>query len=79
MLSSTKRNAQREGQSGGASSATQSAAHLSLSRFDGNRDPAPTGPAAQMIPGISNNVKNIDLGATMWTDARGARHAFHDR
>ncbi|KAG9829606.1 Piwi-domain-containing protein, partial [Aureobasidium melanogenum] len=79
MLSSTKRNAQREGQSGGASSATQSAAHLSLSRFDGNRDPAPTGPAAQMIPGISNNVKNIDLGATMWTDARGARHAFHGR
>ncbi|KAH0403266.1 hypothetical protein KCU89_g2306, partial [Aureobasidium melanogenum] len=65
--------------SGGASSATQSAAHLSLSRFDGNCDPAATGPARDMIPGISNNIKNIDLGATMWTEARDARHAFSSR
>ncbi|KAK6007346.1 hypothetical protein QM012_006354 [Aureobasidium pullulans] len=78
MLSTSKRNAQREGQSG-ASSATQSAAHLSLARFDGNRDPVPTGPAAQLIDGVSNNVKNIDLGGTMWSDARGARHAFQGR
>jgi eukaryotic translation initiation factor 2C len=76
MLSSTRRNAQREG---GAPSTTQSAAHLSLARFDGNRDPVPTGPAPQIIEGISNNVKNIDLGAAMWSDARGARHAFQGR
>jgi len=76
---SSKRNAQREGQSGGAPSTTQSAAHLSLARFDGNRDPAPVGPAPQILEGISNNVKNIDVGATMWGDARGARHAFQGR
>ncbi|KAI4731767.1 Piwi-domain-containing protein [Aureobasidium sp. EXF-10728] len=79
MLSSSKRNAQREGQSRGAPSATQSSAHLSLARFDGNRDPVPTGPAPQFIEGISNNVKNIDLGAGMWSDARGARNAFQGR
>jgi eukaryotic translation initiation factor 2C len=79
MLSSSKRNAQREGQSGGPPSTIQSAAHLSLARFDGNRDPVPTGPAPQIIEGISNNVKNIDLGAGMWSDARGARHVFQAR
>ena len=79
MLGSSKRNAQREGQSGGAPSTTQSAAHLSLARFDGNRDPIPAGPAPQILPGISNNVKNIDVGATMWGDARGARHVFQGR
>lgn len=75
MLGSSKRNAQREG----APSTTQSAAHLSLARFDGNRDPIPAGPAPQIIEGISNNVKNIDVGATMWGDARGARHVFQGR
>jgi eukaryotic translation initiation factor 2C len=79
MLGSSRRNAQREGQTGGAPSATQSAAHLSLARFDGNRDPVPTGPAPQIIEGISNNVKNVDLGATMWAAARGARNAFQPR
>ncbi|THZ29175.1 Piwi-domain-containing protein [Aureobasidium pullulans] len=77
MLGSSKRNAQREGQSGGASS-TQSGPRLDLARFDGNRDPAP-GPAPQIVEGISNNVKNVDVGATMWSDARGARHTFAGR
>lgn len=79
MLSTSKRNAQREGQSGRASSATQSAADLSFDRFDGNHDPAPAGPAHQVIEGFSNNVKNLDLGGAMWSDARGARHAFQGR
>ncbi|CAD0106681.1 unnamed protein product [Aureobasidium uvarum] len=79
MLGSSKRNAQRESKSAGDASATQSSAHLSLARFDGNRDPIPTGPAPQLIEGISNNVKNIDLGAGMWSDARGARNAFQGR
>ncbi|KAI5204824.1 Piwi-domain-containing protein [Aureobasidium subglaciale] len=78
MLSSGKRNAQREGQSGGSSTTQSAGTRLNLARFDGNRDPAP-GPAPQLVEGVSNNVKNIDVGATMWSDARGARHAFQGR
>ncbi|KAI5239632.1 Piwi-domain-containing protein [Aureobasidium subglaciale] len=78
LSSSTKRNAQREGQSGGSSTTQSAGARLNLARFDGNRDPAP-GPAPQLVEGISNNVKNIDVGAAMWSDARGARHAFQGR
>lgn len=80
MLSSSKRTVQREGQAGSSQSQSAAGSRMELARFDGNRDPAPApGPAQNMIAGISNNVRNIDLGAGMWSNARGARHAFQGR
>lgn len=69
MLKSSKRTAQREAQSADPS---KDNCTMDLSRFDGNRDPvpAPTG-GTQLIAGISNNCKNVDLGAAEWADARG--------
>jgi hypothetical protein len=41
--------------------------------------PNSTGPASQLTEGIFNNVKNIDLGTTKRSDARGARDGSRAR